>query len=72
MDPGDATFTSECDWSLFMNIRKVAKLMVKHNPRNLTYSATLQSFGASPTMKTFVGVRRSLKKLHALKNIDLI
>ena len=52
--------------------RKAAELMVKHISRNLTYSDALQSFGASPTMKTLVGVRSALKELYALKNIDLI
>ena len=46
--------------------------MVKHRSRNLTYSSALQFFGASPTMNTLVGVRSALKKLYALKNIDLI
>ena len=57
---------------LYIRRRKAAELMVKHRSRNLTYSAALQSFGASPTMKTLVGVRSALKELYALKNIDLI
>ena len=52
--------------------RKAAELMVKHRSRNSTYSAALQSFGASPNMKTLVGVRSALKELYAFKNIDLI
>ena len=39
---------------LYIRRRKAAELMVKHRSRNLTYSAALQSFGASPTMKTLV------------------
>ena len=57
---------------LYIRRRKAAELMVKHRSRNLTYGAALQSFGASPTMKTLVGVRSALKELYALKNIDLI
>ena len=57
---------------LYIRRRKATELMVKHIPKNLTYCAALQSFGASPTMKTLVGVRSALKELYALKNIDLI
>ena len=46
---------------LYIRRRKAAELMAKHISRNLTYSAALQSFGASPTMKTLVGVRSALK-----------
>ena len=58
---------------LYIRRRKAAELMVEHRSRNLKYIAALQSFGASPTMKTLVGVRSALiKDLHALKNIYLI
>ena len=66
MDPRDASFSSECDRPLY----KKKELMMKHRSRNLTYSATLQSFGASPTMKILVGVRSALKELYALNNIS--
>ena len=57
---------------LYIRRRKSAELMVEHRSRNLTYSAALQSFEASSTMKKLVGVRSTLKELYALKNIDLI
>ena len=50
----------------YITNRKAAELMVKHRSRNLTYSTALQSFGASSTMKTFVGVRSALKELYTL------
>ena len=71
MDPGDASFPRSVT-GLYIRRRKAAELMVKHRSRNLTYSSVLQFFGASPTMNTLVGVRSALKKLYALKNIDLI
>ena len=69
---GYLVYNSECDWPLYKKKEGAAELMMKHRSRNLTYSAVLQSFGASPTMKTLFGVRRALKELYALKNIEHI
>ena len=57
MDPGDASFSSECDWPLY---------------KKEEGGCTAILLSIAPTMKTLVGVRRALKELYALKNIDLI
>ena len=52
--------------------RKAAELMVKHRARNLTYKTALKNFGSDPKMESLVALRRSLKELYPLKNIDMI
>ena len=50
--------------------RRQAELTCKHRSSNLSYTTILDRFAKEPSMPTLVEVRKALKELYPLKNID--
>ena len=70
MDPGDASFSSECDRPQY---KKTAELMLtdQETLHTVLHYNPLEHLQLCIVMNTLFGVRSALKELYAIKNIDL-